>query len=126
MAGSSGIQKMVDGWEDKLWRANAENARLQERVDALTVERDLALASSQANRLGLCPKHDATIRCDMPCPLCELAKAEALAERRKAALETIRPKLGLHTCGSNPPSATFGGAPECYLCLTDAAIEEGT
>ncbi len=40
------------------------------------------------------------------------------------ALGTIRPKLGLHTCGSNPPAATFGGAPECYLCLTDAVIEE--
>ena len=64
-----------------------ERDRLQARVEVLTVERDLALASRQANRLGLCPKHDATIRCDMPCPLCE---RDALQARVEEAERHIR------------------------------------
>lgn len=42
---------------------------VQDELRRTRAELDLLKIS---NPLGLCPKHNATIRCDMPCPMCVL------------------------------------------------------
>ncbi|KKL70589.1 hypothetical protein LCGC14_2103390 [marine sediment metagenome] len=69
------IQKMVDGWEDRLRNANAENARLLEQMEEANEVMKLAIVAlkERVQEVDLLKR--------------ERDDYKALAERRKKALE---------------------------------------